>query len=188
MKIVGCDPSLTCTGVVGLTLGVAYPLVVRSLRTPSDGAAAASLRVRWNRIGVINHRFGEILDKLDDLPGPLVVVMEAHDFQTSRETGGHAHDRGGLWWQLAGTAFAYGAQVVQIHPPQLKIYATGNGRADKPEVQAAAEATYGISFANDNEADAYILAAIGCEVAGRPLADVGPERRRALDAVHWTVR
>jgi hypothetical protein len=67
-------------------------------------------------------------------------------------------------------AFEAGLDVVEISPAALKVEATGNGRASKAEVVAAAVAA-GASPRNDDEADAWWLSEIGRRaLAGAPLS------------------
>jgi Holliday junction resolvasome RuvABC endonuclease subunit len=54
-----------------------------------------------------------------------------------------------------------------IPPTSLKAFLTGKGNAKKPEIQKAILKIYGISFENDNLADAYGL--------GKMLLELGTE-------------
>lgn len=78
--------------------------------------------------------------------------------------------------------------IVEVPPSTLKAWATGNGNATKPAmVQAALDA--GADPANDDEADAYLLRAIGRLTVDDidPFADPkGRIRRLALaDQLAW---
>lgn len=91
-----------------------------------------------------------------------------------------------------------------INPDHRIIYAVGTAAPKDPATglrlkgdplkavvrQAVAE-TYGVvteGLAKYDEADAYILMAMGLHWLGWPLAVVGDERRRALDSVRWPER
>ena len=77
--------------------------------------------------------------------------------------------------------------VVEVAPKARAKYATGNGNSDKAAVMAAARVTYPhVTFRNDNECDALILAAMGARAIARPIDDGLPERHtNALRNVHW---
>jgi hypothetical protein len=91
-----------------------------------------------------------------------------------------------------------------VTPGQRMIYAVGTaapvdsvtgkrlkGTALKAVLQQSVAATYGITTegpAKYDEADAYILMAMGLHWLGWPLAVVGDDRRRALDSVRWPER
>ncbi len=82
---------------------------------------------------------------------------------------------------------------VDVHLTHVKMFATGDGNADKPTVHAAMQARYGtlpepwkgVAVANHNEADALSLLAMTLYAMGEPLADVPETHRRALDSYAW---
>ncbi|MEU6597914.1 hypothetical protein [Streptomyces flaveolus] len=91
-----------------------------------------------------------------------------------------------------------------VTPGQRMIYAVGTaaptdpgtgkrlkGTALKAVLQQAVAETYGIVTegpAKYDEADAYVLMAMGLHWLGWPLAVVSDDRRRALDSVRWPER
>ena len=91
-----------------------------------------------------------------------------------------------------------------VNPDHRIIYAVGTaapkdpdtgvrlkGEALKAVVREAVAVTYGVVTegpAKYDEADAYVLMAMGVHWLGRPLAVVGDDRRRALDSVRWPNR
>lgn len=84
------------------------------------------------------------------------------------------------------------APLAVVRNPQIKIYATGNGGAKKADVMLAVERRYRhlVTIADDNQADAFALLAMGCEHYGHPLptADGRPLPKthvRALESVAW---
>jgi crossover junction endodeoxyribonuclease RuvC len=78
---------------------------------------------------------------------------------------------------------------VDVAPTTLKVWATGNGNALKPQVIAAMIATYGhlvsIDPKDDNQADALALLTMGMFKYGQPIADAPLAHRRALKPVVW---
>ena len=87
-----------------------------------------------------------------------------------------------------------------VTPDSRTIYATGKARWKddagkkltpkqvKGLVREEVSARYGVEFAGTaryDEADAYVLMAMGMEWLGYPLAEVPKTHSRALDGVHW---
>lgn len=187
MIVVGADTSLTCTGVAIVDAVESETLAVRSIRSAPIDSDAAPYEARADRILGIAHAFGDLLERYaTDVPaGRLWLVVESRDFQTAREKGGSAFDRAWLTGQFILSARAYGALVAAVTPSTLKVYATGNGRADKRAIVTEVARRYRVGLANDNEADAVTLAAMGADAAGFPLAFVPPSHNRALESVRW---
>lgn len=78
-------------------------------------------------------------------------------------------------------AFRLGLDVVEVPGSSLKVAATGNGRASKDDMVAAARAA-GATPRNDDEADAFHLHHLGTRaLAGVPLPDT-------LAALPWPTR
>lgn len=181
--VVGLDLSLTATGI-------ATPDGVRTLG--SKGKAGATLLQRSARLHDLAMDIGSAVDTVRAGLGLLssertLVVVEAPAF--SRTTG-HQHDRSGLWWlvvdELCGSALV---DVVEVAPSARARYATGKGNAGKDEVLAAVVRRYpDVLVSNNNEADALVLRAMGCDWLGQPLAVVPQTHRAALDKVAWPVR
>lgn len=174
--VVGLDLSLTATGI-------ATPIGVRTVR--SKGAAGATLDDRYERILQLVERIGLTLaddaEQMDE--DDLLVVIEAPAF--SRTTG-HQHDRSGLWWLIVHALLLSGNAVVEVQPTARAKYATGRGNAGKDEVLAAVIRRYpDVDVSNNNEADALVLRAMGCDWLGAPLAEVPKANRAALDKVVW---
>ena len=193
MIVVGVDASLSCSG-----FAIAGPdgdgghelLYVSSVKTEPLGPRP-TVRERSIRVRSIVRAWHAVLDVADDralsaLVSTPLVAIESKDFTAPREQAGHAHDRAWLWGQLVDVAFGRAYDVVSIAPGTLKIYATGNGRASKEAVVEAVTQRYQ-SVANDDEADAVVLAAMTMDAMGYPLAAVPDTHTRTLDATRWPV-
>jgi crossover junction endodeoxyribonuclease RuvC len=84
---------------------------------------------------------------------------------------------------LEVSLFRLGVETMEIPPSRLKRYATGNGRADKEAMIAAALAD-GAEPRNDDEADAYWLRHLGRAAHGlEPLTL--PHRIEIASAITW---
>lgn len=79
-------------------------------------------------------------------------------------------------------------RYLDVRPPELKIWATGNGNANKTAVKESVIATYGglCHIGDDNAADALALLSMACRVYRRPLAPVTNQKQiRGLVGVQW---
>lgn len=61
---------------------------------------------------------------------------------------------------------------VEINPATLKKYATGGGKAGKPEMVSCARERFGYTGFDDNEADALLIWHAGAELLGHPAVKV----------------
>ncbi|MGW3246613.1 hypothetical protein [Streptomyces sp. NPDC001070] len=174
--MIGVDPSLTCTGIAGDGWADA-------LRTKACGHQ----RLGWLR--------REIRDRtrLADL-----VVIEGAAYGRGGQAG--HHELAGPWWILTQDLYDRGIPYVVVAPASRTIYATGSAnpakdypkekraRITKGMVCDAVAQRYGIECTGPgkyDQADAFILAAMGLHWAGWPLAPVPDTHSRALEAVPW---
>lgn len=174
--VVGLDLSLTATGI-------ATPVGVRTIT--SKGRAGATLDDRYERLVKLAQSIGlAIADDAEAADADdVLVVIEAPAF--SRTTG-HQHDRSGLWWLIVHALLQTQNTVVEVQPTARAKYATGKGNAGKDEVLAAVVRRYpDVLVSNNNEADALVLRAMGCDHLGQHLVDVPQTHRAALDRVAW---
>lgn len=175
LRIVGLDLSLTATGVAMLAGERTITKTIRSKGKADDGLATRALRL---------HNLS--LDILHIAATGDVVIIEQPAYG---QTGGSHHDRSGLWWLVMDglTVDAERELFAEVTPQGVKMYATGKGNASKSEVLAAVIKRYPqADVANDNEADALVLAAIGARLAGAPVEDSLPATHlRAMEKVRW---
>ncbi|MEV6014683.1 hypothetical protein [Streptomyces sp. NPDC051997] len=110
----------------------------------------------------------------------------------------------GMRWMVRHDLWKRRIPYVVVTPGQRMIYAVGTAApvdADtglrlkgvdlKAVLRQAVADTYGITTEGDakyDEADAYILMAMGLHWLGHPLAVVPDTHRRALDSVRWPER
>lgn len=173
-RIVGLDLSLTATGVADITRGA--PSTVRTIK--SKGAKDATLGDRSVRL----HNLAADILTASCIADVVVIEQPAYN-----QTGGSHHDRSGLWWLVVdGLAFEP-LRMVEVTPQAVKKYATGKGNASKDEVLAAVVRRYpNVEVANNNEADALVLAAIGARLNGHPIEESLPKANLdALAKVRW---
>lgn len=166
MRIVGIDLSLTSTGLAELdNSGSAIRARVTKL-APGDKRKGHE-RLRWLCSGI--HAAARGAD---------LAVVEGPAF--GRPQG--QHQLGGLWWMATHVIWLAGIKTVVVPPSTLKKYATGNGGANKDTVLAAVVRRYlDVEVTGNDEADALVLAAMGADYHGWPLAAVPQTHRAVLD-------
>lgn len=167
-SIYGLDLSLTGTGVARIGDGGNSVWTERS-----KGKVTDTLQQRVDRLNDLDSSIRSAIES-----GSMVAIETPAHNQTS----GHHHDRSGLWWLVVAELAPY-CQVYEVSTTQVKKYATGKGNASKMEVMAAAIKRYPqFDIANDNEADAVVLAAFLARALGYPLEDSLPQANlSALD-------
>ena len=172
MNVSGIDSSLTACGLARHTNGQLVTAVVRTKKQGDD------LRSQSDRIEYVAGR------ALDWLPDSGLFVIET---PPPVLTGGLAIERHALYYLLVRVLLRRG-DVVTVSPTTRAMYATGNGRAKKPEVLAAMRATFpDVRLSDDNAADALALLAMGSRRLGSPL-EVEPlskKQNAAGEALRW---
>lgn len=169
--VLGVDWSLTGTGLAWIDLesGDADTCTIRTW--PDDGS-----------IEGIAFRIQHIADQVEawaDVHAEDLIVIEG---PVTHAPSAHRSKMLGGWWATAGRLAPLADDPVLVVPPKTRAkYATGRGGADKPEVLAAVRANYPMfTVADDNQADAVILTAIGARTMGHPIDDPPASHLAAL--------
>ena len=173
-RMVGVDLSITSTGVAVMEGRGPGPVVTSRLRTTPR---AATFQGKLGRFQTIS---GRVLEHVQD--GDSLVFLEGPSYGS---TGSASHDIAGNWWLLYESLRVWEVRIIVIPPALVKIYATGRGNASKDEVLAATVRRYpSIDIPGNDIADAVVLLAMGCRLAGEPLEHSMPVTHlRALDKV-----
>lgn len=162
MIVAGLDLSLTHTGYViikddGVVLGRG---VIKS--KPNGDTNLAEVE----RIVSIAE---QAVQKIDEFGDPTLVVIEGLAFMA----------QGTSLVQLAGLNYLTRILLAQfkwpfaiVAPTTLKKFITGSGKGDKDQMMMAVYKHYGFESLDNNECDAYSLAAVGLAVLGKPLKPV----------------
>ncbi len=168
--VLGLDLSLSCTGVAGNT-GGGWTTTL----TPPKGLRDVA-RLDWIR--------GEIVDK--HLQGIQLVAIEGPSYgnQGAGRQAGH-HERAGLWWIVVRALWRRGIPYAVISPAGRAKYAAGTGNAKKDTVLLEVAKRFPFFRGDNNEADALILAAMGADHLGAPMAAMPEKHRAALVGVTW---
>ncbi|MFJ8163848.1 hypothetical protein ACIRBY_23375 [Streptomyces sp. NPDC096136] len=162
--VIGLDLSLTSTGIAGAGWS-------DKIRTKTRGDA----RIRILQIGIADYI------KAADL-----VVMEGPSYGHAA-LAGH-EDLAGLRVIVRQYCYRHHIPYAVIPPASLKVYATGNGRAEKGAIRSAVAERYGYLTegpARYDEADAYVAMAAGYDWLGHPLKALPESHRRALSGCQW---
>ena len=173
VRILGLDLSLTGTGAALLD------------------TERGTLRVTTIKTGTRrgHDRMNLIIGTMRTLsPGVDVAVIEGPSFGSKSQAERGHHSRAGLWWIVAHSLWVQGIEYVVLPPANRAMYATGNGGAKKEIVLRDARDRWGnlCHFANDNEADAAILALALADHLGTPVGTVPATHSRALAALDFT--
>lgn len=177
-RLMGIDLSYTSTGVAWTTGG--DPAVrTRTIATTLAGLA----------------RVGEILSALtlivDHGIRPKLAFKEA---PFANENSGVTVKLAKLHGVVEQWLWARGIECVDVAPATLKVYATGNGGAEKDEVLHAARNQWGqlcggpTSIDTTDAADAMTALALGSHALGVPLAPVPARNTRALVTIRAALR
>lgn len=170
--VLGLDLSLTGTGICYLDGdGIAV------LRTVRCGKLTGHERMRWILDAIAETQRGQHVD---------LVVIEGPSYGSQGGQRGH-HERAGLWWLVAQSLSDRGRSYAVVAPKARAKYATGNGNDGKKRVLEHVRERYGHlrTIANDNEADALVLAHMGVDRLGGHLVDVPELNRQAIDRADW---
>jgi Holliday junction resolvasome RuvABC endonuclease subunit len=166
---IGLDLSLTATGVAssrGWT---------EVLHPPAK--ARGHVRLDWIRDQVLEH-VGSVYEHLVVIEGP------SYGNQGAARQSGH-HERAGLWWLITYAMWKRGIDYAVASPASRAKYATGKGNAAKADVVREVTRRFDWFTGGEDEADALVLAAMGADWLGHPIAVMPATHRKALDAVRW---
>lgn len=165
-RVIGLDLSLTCTGVAG----EGWTDTIRP------------------KAGLRGHpRLAFIVDQVAlHIRNADLVVIEGPSFG-----GGVAHrheDLAGLRVMARHACWRRGIPYALVPPSCRALYATGKGSGSKGAVRDEVRARYGVECDGPgryDQADAYVLLAMGLHHKGWPLAVVPDTHRRGLDGCQW---
>jgi Holliday junction resolvasome RuvABC endonuclease subunit len=133
-----------------------------------------------------------VLNRCDWFDSQAVVdlaVLEGFSYH-SKSTSGRLFDIGGLGYIVRLALFKADIPFTLIAPKSMKLYATGSGKAQKPEIIAAARAASGRGdgIRDEHQSDAYWLWQMALAHYDRHnewRVKVPKIQRAALDNVGW---
>ncbi len=170
MKVIGLDLSLTGSGIAS-NLGWCDVVGQKDITTmPLDG-----------RLHAVDRLAEQILTLTQQ---PDLVVIEQPAFSRA---GAGSVERHALWWLVVRSLRSREVPVAEVTARGRIRYATGKGAGTKNVVVDAVARRFPHfeTRGNDNLCDAVVLAAMGADHLGAPLAAMPATHRAALDAVRW---
>lgn len=172
MNVVGIDPSITATGLA--STGGSTRVIGR------DGVTKLPLD---RRVTVLRQLRAEIVAWAVGRC-PALVVIEHPAFSRA---GGGAVERHFLFLDIAATLLAQDIPVAEVGPGMRALYATGKSQAKKSVVVDAVARRFPDfeTGGDENLCDAVVLAAMGADHLGHPLAQMPATHRAALAKVAW---
>lgn len=173
--VVGLDLSLTGTGLATNTGLVGC--------IGNKGKKDATYSEREMRIRGLAGQIVKWVDALETTP--VLCVIEGPSYGS---VSGHQWDRAGLWWRVVGALYDAACPVVVVAPSTRAMYATGKGNAGKAQIVEAVTRRWGTvwpDLGSDDVADACVLAAMGSQAIGEPLAPMPQTHSRAIASVVW---
>ncbi|WP_436759396.1 hypothetical protein [Streptosporangium sp. V21-05] len=173
-RICGVDISLTATGIAD-NAG-------RCEKVGRDGVLKLPLHARAAAIANLAEQVCAAIG-VGTTP-PALVVLEGC---AAAQAYGGAAERAGLWWTVVHWLREQDIPVVEVPPSLLKKYALGKGAGKKGEVIEAVTRRWPMfsTGGDDNLCDAIVLACMGADHAGVPVATVPALHREALAKVAW---
>lgn len=153
--VLGIDPSLR-------GLAVAYntpsgPMHLERFSSASSGNDVHARMLRCDKlVSEVTHLYSAAQ--------PGLVVIEGYAYSQHAQGGNALIELGGI---LRHRLRILGARIVELAPNQLKLFATGDGRADKRAIARELKLRYGRTFDSHDEADAFV-----CMQAGLCLLDL----------------
>lgn len=183
--VAGVDSSLTGTGIAS-SLGWCEVVGYVPRPNPLTGK-------REDHITKLPH--AERLEAMCDIRDRSLLMVGRPDLAVMElpapsRSGGGAHERAWLWWELYQSLTARGVHVALMPNNLRSTYATGKGNASKEVVvdAVARRWTAWPTGGNNNAADAVALMAAGKDWLGEPITPVPATHRRALDKTIWPDR
>lgn len=168
-QIAGLDLSLTSTGLARIEGN----LIQTGLLKPKS---TGHQRMEFLRSQIAMHC----------LKADLIVIEGPSYGSPAGSQRGH-HERAGLWWIVTQMLWEAQRPVAIVSPAELKRFATGKGNASKDEVLIAVvrRMPTPATFNGNDMADALVLAAMGADHLGYPIAAMPQTHRAALAKVSW---
>lgn len=160
--VIGLDLSLAATGIA--VPHSTDPGTVTILTSPRTHVCARLEAIR-ERIDTFRSGLEVDLWVIEDLPKHVA----------------HGGPELGMVHGVVRTALWPDERVLLVPPATLKTYATGKGNARKDDIRMAIYQRYGVDIGDNNQADAFVLRAIGLDLLGHPLVELPQTHRRALD-------
>jgi crossover junction endodeoxyribonuclease RuvC len=152
MRIIGIDPGLAIVGIGLIEANSAHDLEVLDYLTIETDAKTDFPQ----RLKEIGQDLGDLLKEYQ----PELAVIEKLYFSVNEKTALDVAQARGV---IVSTIATHGAQIIEPTPSELKSCITGDGRADKKQMQKMVKMIFNLAEIPrpDDAADALALAAFG---------------------------
>ncbi len=166
-RVLGLDLSLTATGCA----------------CPTCGTGVIASKPQTDRIQRLADIAKEIMGHAVVHPDRVdVAVIEGYAFGSARGSS-QMHSLGELGGIVRMALWEQNIPIVEVPPATLKKWTTDKGNAPKDAMLAAAIRKFGFEGEDNNEADAFLLAAIGRQVFDH--GEMPIYQRTALAKLQW---
>lgn len=175
--VIGLDTSLTATGIAS-SLGWCEVAGYKRPRAKDPGITQLPHPERMAAMQ-------DVLQQILTLIGrPALAVIET---PAPSRSGGGAHERGWLWWQVYAALTAREIPIGLVSTNQRMLYATGKGTATKSAVVDAVARRWPQweTAGDDNAADAVVLMAAGRDWLGHPITTMPKTHQAAITKAVW---
>lgn len=176
--LIGLDLSYTGTGVAWWRDG---KLGVTTLRTPTPQHDHNGWSWPRRQLQIVQGVLDVVRGDRD------TVVVKERRLDSLDVAGNAALDLAGLHGVVDYVLASRRVPIVKVHLTHLKQYGFGKGNATKADMLASARGSFPIAVANDNEADALWLLAMGLDKYGQPPVRVPVARAAKIDRSEWPV-
>lgn len=162
-SVIGWDPALTSSGY-------SYMAEDRVI----TGRVVPGKRKGVERLLYVRDMFEDLVLDCD------LIAYEGYSMGSPKKRGGVGRffDIGELGGVLKMAAAELGIPMLLVPPKTLKMFATGNGNADKDMVIATVKDYWGHDIPNDDEADAFALMKLGQAYHNHRVSRCYDEKRR----------
>lgn len=185
-RVLGIDSSLTATGLCRVDIRenddgpvMKYrvdEIAVCTVSAPKPSPKDKSKRAMARRVNVLLDGIEAALEGVD------LVALEELAYGAKGES---AWVLPWIWGEIIRLCERHNIALVIVNVSTVKKYATGKGNADKDTVLLATTRRYtDVVLTNNNEADAMVIAAIGCRYLGHPIDQVPKINLEFMDKLH----
>lgn len=179
--VIGCDPSLTGTGLCCMTFDD-KKITVQTLTTIKTKPVSSP----YARIGRYRVIVGEVAAMIQGSPGKPTekfCTIEAYSFMAMGSAATALPELGAL---LRNSFQECGMGWVEFAPSSVKKYGSGKGNAKKDMMLLKAQQNFGhmlvgtgLEFEDSNQGDAFIIALMGVDYARWKQFDIKPDKEHS---------
>ena len=170
-RVLGIDSSLTATGLCRVDLDglmdgepTGLDIQVCTVSAPKPDPKDKSKRAMARRVSTLLDAIEGALDGVD------LVAMEELAYGAK---GDSVWVLPWIWGEIIRLCERHDKKLIIVNVSCVKKYATGKGNANKDAVLLAASRRYAeVNITDNNEADATVIAHIGCRYLGFPIDQI----------------